>query len=68
MIGCYAQAESDAIVIDRTELEDARWFTRDELALMLLRRHPAGLTATLPHAIAHHIIRRYIEEGADVLR
>jgi NAD+ diphosphatase len=68
MIGCYAQALSDKIVIDRTELEDARWFDREELALMLLRKHPEGLTATLPHAIAHHIIRRYIEEGADVLR
>ncbi len=68
MIGCYAQALSETIVIDRTELEDARWFDREELALMLLRKHPEGLTATLPHAIAHHIIRRYIEEGADVLR
>jgi len=33
-----------------------------------LRKHPQGLTATVPHAIAHHIIRRYIEEGPDVLR
>ena len=68
MIGCYAQALSDTITIDRSELDDARWFEREELALMLLRKHPDGLTATLPHAIAHHIIRRYIEEGADVLR
>jgi NAD+ diphosphatase len=68
MIGCHAEAISEKIVIDRSELEDARWFDREELALMLLRKHPQGLTATLPHAIAHHIIRRYIEEGADVLR
>ena len=68
MIGCHAEALSDKIVVDRSELEDARWFDREELALMLLRKHPQGLTATVPHAIAHHIIRRYIEEGADVLR
>lgn len=68
MIGCYTQALSDKITVDHSELEDARWFEREELALMLLRKHPQGLTATLPHAIAHHIIRRYIEEGADVLR
>ncbi len=68
MIGCYAQTLSDKLVVDHGELDDARWFEREELALMLLRKHPAGLTATLPHAIAHHIIRRYIEEGADVLR
>jgi NAD+ diphosphatase len=68
MIGCYAQALSETLIVDRSELDDARWFEREELALMLLRKHPEGLTATLPHAIAHHIIRRYIEEGADVLR
>lgn len=68
MIGCHAEALSEQIVVDRSELEDARWFDREELALMLLRQHPHGLTATLPHAIAHHIIRSYIENGADVLR
>jgi NAD+ diphosphatase len=68
MIGCHAEALSEKIVVDRGELEDARWFDREELVLMLMRKHPQGLTATVPHAIAHHIIRRYIEEGADVLR
>jgi NAD+ diphosphatase len=68
MIGCHAEAMNETIVIDRSELEDARWFDREELVLMLLRKHPQGLTATVPHAIAHHIIRSYIEEGPDVLR
>jgi NAD+ diphosphatase len=68
MIGCHAEALSDQIVIDRSELEDARWFDREEVALMLMRKHPQGLTATVPHAIAHHIIRRYVEDGPDVLR
>jgi len=68
MIGCHCEALTDKIVVDRSELEDARWFDREELALMLLRQHPQGLTATVPHAIAHHIIRRYVEDGADVLR
>ncbi len=68
MIGCYAQALSDEIVVDRDELEDARWFDRDELALMLARRHPDNLTTPPPVAIAHHIIRAYVEHGCDVLR
>lgn len=67
MIGCHAEAAADQIVVDRSELEDARWFTREELALMMTRKHPQGLTATPPLAIAHHLIRRYVEEGADVL-
>ena len=28
MIGCVGEAETDDIVIDRTELEDVRWFPR----------------------------------------
>jgi NAD+ diphosphatase len=66
MIGCHAQALSEEIVIDRNEIEDARWFDRDELALMLARRHPDGLTTPPPVAIAHHIIRDYVENGPDV--
>jgi NAD+ diphosphatase len=68
MIGCNAEALSDAIVIDRDELEDARWFDREELAAMLKRQHAAGLTTPPPVAIAHHIIRSFVEDGCDVLR
>jgi NAD+ diphosphatase len=63
MIGCHAQALSREIVIDRTELDDARWFDRDEVGSMLLGRHPAGLTAPLPIAIAHHILRAWVENS-----
>jgi len=61
MIGCHAEALSDEIVIDRNELEDARWFARGEVADMLMRRHGDGLTAPPPVAIAHHIIRAWVE-------
>jgi NAD+ diphosphatase len=67
MIGCHAQALSDNIVIDRSEIEDARWFAREELALMLGRRHPDGLTTPPPVAIAHHLIRSFVEDGCHVL-
>jgi NAD+ diphosphatase len=68
MIGCHAQALSSEITIDRSELEDARWFDRDEAALMLLRRHPQRRGTPPPVAIAYHIIRSWIEEGDAVLR
>jgi NAD+ diphosphatase len=61
MIGCLAEATSHAIVVDRTELEDARWFSRDEVALMFLGKHPQGLTAPVSFAIAHHIMRAWVE-------
>jgi NAD+ diphosphatase len=65
MIGCHAEALTDDITVDRAELEGARWFDRDEVALMLLRRHPDGLGTPPPVAIAHHIIRAWVE--GDVL-
>ncbi len=40
MIGFRARAVSEAIVVDRAELDEARWFTRAEVSAMLAR-HPA---------------------------
>ena len=61
MIGCHAKALTTDIKVDRSELEDARWFTRQEAAAMLLRTHADGLTTPPPIAIAHHIIRAWVE-------
>jgi NAD+ diphosphatase len=62
MIGCYAEALDTDLVIDRSELEDLRWFSRDEVAAMLARRHADGLTAPPAIAIANFIIRGWVEE------
>ena len=65
MIGCHAQALNTDIVIDRNELEDARWFDRQEVVAMLMRNHPDGLTTPPPMAIAHHLIRAWVEDEID---
>jgi NAD+ diphosphatase len=65
MIGCHAEARSRDIVIDRAELDDARWFDREEVAMMLLRQHADGLTTPPTVAIAYHIIRAWVEEEVD---
>jgi NAD+ diphosphatase len=67
MIGCHALAVTEELVIDQSEIEEARWFERDELKEMLARSHPQGLTAPPPIAIAHHIIRDFVEHGRNVL-
>jgi NAD+ diphosphatase len=67
MIGCHAEALTSEIAVDLSELEDARWFDREEAAQMLLRRHPVKLGTPPPVAIAYHIIRAFVEEGAAVL-
>jgi NAD+ diphosphatase len=66
MIGCHARATSSNITVDREELEDARWFTRDETALMFVGQHPEGISIPPPIAIAHHIIRAWVEQGDGV--
>jgi NAD+ diphosphatase len=62
MIGCHAEALTNEIVVDREELEDARWFSKGEVEAMLMRKHPEGLTTPPPVAIAHHIIRAWVED------
>jgi NAD+ diphosphatase len=63
MIGCIAEALDDALVIDGEELEDARWFSRDEVISMLKGEHPNGLLAPQPIAIANAIMRAWALEG-----
>jgi NAD+ diphosphatase len=65
MIGCTARATNEDIVVDRAELEDARWFDRREATLMIKREHPDGLAGPHPFAIAHHLLGRWVHNGPD---
>lgn len=60
MIGLIGEALSENIVIDKTELEDARWFSRSDVRLMIEERHPEGLSLPPPMAIAHKILETAI--------
>ncbi|WP_375463836.1 NAD(+) diphosphatase [uncultured Methylobacterium sp.] len=64
MIGCTADALDEAIVTDPAELEDARWFDRAAVQAMLERRHPENLAAPPPMAIAHVLMRAFVEGRA----
>ena len=55
MLGFHAEAVSRDIIVDRGELEDARWFDRD-----WLRSHPEGDDFRLPRLDS--IARRLIED------
>jgi NAD+ diphosphatase len=65
MIGCTARATNEDIIVDHSELEDARWFDRTEATLMIRRQHPDGLAGPHPFAIAHHLLGRWVHEGPD---
>jgi NAD+ diphosphatase len=59
MIGCFVEAESRNLEVDRVELEDARWFSREEAVALIEGRHPDGLLAPASMAIAHHLLKRW---------
>ncbi len=62
MIGCRGEALDDKLVIDCEELEDCRWFSRADLELMIRDAHPDAIRTPPPVAIAHHLIRRFLEQ------
>lgn len=65
MIGCIAQAESRDVTIDGKELDDARWFSRGEAAMMLNGGHPDGLICPPKLAIANLLIASWIAGEAN---
>jgi NAD+ diphosphatase len=58
MLGCHGQAESERITIDRAELADARWVTRDEVFDLLAGTH-VSISAPRPGAIAGALIEAW---------
>jgi NAD+ diphosphatase len=61
MIACIGEAEDDAITIDVHELEDARWFSRDDVRRALARDPDAPFGAAPPYAIAHTLLTAWAE-------
>lgn len=63
MLGCLAEAESEAIEIDGAELEDARWFEREQMRAALAGEAP-GVAVPPSFSMAHCLIRTWID-GSD---
>ncbi len=57
MVACIGHAVDDALNVDKTELEDARWFTRDQVRSALAGDGPFG--APPPYAIAHTLLTEW---------
>lgn len=60
MIGCRAEALEEALTVDRTELDDARWFTRDEVVAALAGEAGASFVAPPPYAIARTLLEHWL--------
>jgi NAD+ diphosphatase len=62
MIACVAQAHDDAITLDTNELEDAMWVSKDEARASLAGAEGRRFNAPPPFAIAHSLLRAWVEE------
>lgn len=62
MIGCHADAATNEINFDDDEMNDVRWFTRDEVVLALEGKNET-LAVPQPIAIAHHLITSWVNGG-----
>ena len=60
MIGCHARAVGDELTIDRTELDDARWFTREEIAAALKGDPDAAFQPPPRFAIARTLLDHWL--------
>ena len=63
MIACTADAASDAITLDRNELEDAMWVDRAGVKAALASDPSAPFLAPPPFAIAHTLLTHWAEGG-----
>jgi NAD+ diphosphatase len=63
MIGCLAEALTEDIVLEEAELEAGRWFSRDEVLLMMKRQHPDGLWCPPRMAIANTLLWAWAMDG-----
>jgi NAD+ diphosphatase len=56
MIGCYGEALNEDVAFDARELEDCRWFAREEVRLIVTGTHPDGIIMPPRGAIANRLI------------
>ncbi|MBB3859146.1 NAD+ diphosphatase [Novosphingobium hassiacum] len=62
MIGCHAYTDDKTITIDETELDDARWFTREEVCYAMTGAEDGAFIAPPPFAVAHHLLKWWLEQ------
>lgn len=67
MIGCIAEALTEELTLDKEEIEDARWFTKEEIrGIREGKVDREGKRVTLPmgFAIASSLLKTWLEDPA----
>ena len=63
MMACIAEAKDDSLTLDETEIEDASWVDRAGVRAALDGDPDAPFQAPPPYAIAHSLLRWWVEQG-----
>lgn len=66
MIGCLAYATSNDIKVDKNEIEDAQWFSLDEIDLIVKSQHPNKITIPTERTIANQLINYFIKNKSKL--
>ena len=61
MIGCIAEAESKTILIDKYEIEDARWFSREEIIKAI--NAPSNWWPAREGSVARFLIKQWVKKN-----
>lgn len=64
MLGCRAEALTEAITLDPAELEDALWITREEMVTVMAGGHPQ-IRPPRRGAIAHALLQAWLADRFD---
>ena len=64
MIACHAFADEDALTLDPAEIEDAQWFSREQV-VEAFEKGPdsTSFVPPFPLAVAHHMLRWWLEKS-----
>ncbi|KAM5193991.1 NAD-capped RNA hydrolase NUDT12 [Mantella aurantiaca] len=66
MIGCLGVAISTDITVDKIEIEDARWFTREQVVEALIKGNQQSLVVPPRQAIAYQLIKHWIGMNSNL--
>jgi len=63
MIACVAQAQSDVITLDETEIVEAMWVSRADVAKAFAEDEDALFLPPSGIAVAHHMLKAWLERA-----
>ncbi|KAM7415558.1 hypothetical protein PAMA_017866 [Pampus argenteus] len=66
MIGCLAVAVSTDIRVDENEIQEARWFPRQQVMDLLLRGSSPAFSVPPRQTIAHQLIRHWVNMNSNL--